>query len=180
MGVLGWRKGSDVFLQVAKKVISERSDIQFIWCGGHPKSAEWLAMLHDIKNMGLEEAVRLIPSTGEALQVMACFDVFFLSSREDPYPLVVLEAGMMEMPLVCFEKSGGATEFVGPDCGHLVSYLDIRSAADALLKLRSDKDSYKVYSNNARRKYLAMHTEDRVFEQFEELLRQHKSLKAMN
>lgn len=169
MGVMGWRKGSDIFLQVARKLMQAGTDIRFIWCGGDPKSADWLAMSHDIKHMGLENSILLIPSTSEALQVMAAFDVFFLSSREDPYPLVVLEAGMMELPLVCYRGSGGAPEFVENDCGRIVDYLDIEATASALKELRGDQEIYRALSGNARKKYLSLHTEDRVFETFRDL-----------
>jgi glycosyltransferase involved in cell wall biosynthesis len=71
---------------------------------------------------------------------MAAADVFVLTSREDPYPLVCLEAAALEKPIVCFEGGGGTPEFVEADCGFVVPYLDIIGMADRVISLLDSPD----------------------------------------
>ena len=54
------------------------------------------------------------------------FDVFALMFREDPFPLVCLEAALLEKPNLCFARAGGASELVESDSGFVVPYLDLR------------------------------------------------------
>jgi glycosyltransferase involved in cell wall biosynthesis len=59
------------------------------------------------------------------LKYFAAFDVFALVSREDPFPVVCLEAASLGKPIVCFNSSDGEKEFVENDCGFVVPDLDI-------------------------------------------------------
>ena len=56
-------------------------------------------------------------TTAEVHDNYAAMDVFALTSREDPFPLVMLEAGGHGLPTVCFAGAGGAEEFAGPAPG---------------------------------------------------------------
>jgi glycosyltransferase involved in cell wall biosynthesis len=66
--------------------------------------------------------------------------VFALVSREDPFPLVMLEAAFAGKPVVCFEGAGGAPEFVEPDAGFVVPYLDVGAMADRVAQLLRSED----------------------------------------
>ncbi len=79
--------------------------------------------------------VHLLPPGGNYLDYVACFDLFTLTSREDPYPLVILEAGLNHNPVLCFDGSGGSPDFVGTDTGCLVPYLDLSAMVSALARL---------------------------------------------
>ena len=56
-------------------------------------------------------------------------DLFFLSSREDPFPLVMLEAGYAETPIVGFRGAGGVNDFLAAHTELLVEYTDEVHAA---------------------------------------------------
>ena len=60
-------------------------------------------------------------------------DAFVLTSREDPFPTVVLEAMSVGVPVVAFAESGGIPEFLTEhSCGHVVPYCDPAAVADKL------------------------------------------------
>jgi glycosyltransferase involved in cell wall biosynthesis len=178
MGTMNWRKGPDVFLEVAKKVNEVNKSVKFIWCGGgDPTNQYWIGAKIDIEKLELQDNVRLIPAINDSWNMMASLDTFFLSSREDPYPLVVLEAAMMELPIVCFQKGGGAPEFVGDTAGISVPYLDIDKAAAAIIKLKEDKVLHKNVSSAARKKYLKDHSKENVISHFTEILERIELLK---
>jgi glycosyltransferase involved in cell wall biosynthesis len=93
---------------------------------------------------------------------MNLFDVFTLTSREDPYPAVVLEAAALGKPIVCFQQSGGAPEFVEGDCGFVVPYLDVEAMAGRIAELLDDDDLRTRLGEAARRKVGMQHDLNRV------------------
>ena len=69
----------------------------------------------------------------------AALDLFSLTSREDPFPVAMLEAAAAGLPIVCFQDSGGGPEFVGGDAGVCVAYADVEGMAGVCLELMRDE-----------------------------------------
>ena len=135
-----WRKGVDLFLLLARQVLNSRTDVHFVWVGV-PNAGEETRRLHyDLGRMNMADRVHLLPPGGDYLDYVACFDLFTLTSREDPYPLVILEAGLNHNPVLCFAGSGGSPDFVGTDTGCLIPYLDVSAMAEVLIRLSDDTD----------------------------------------
>ena len=130
-----WRKGIDLFLLVAQHVLKTHPDIHFVWVGVPDTGEEARRLTYDLNRMAMANRVHLIPPSGTYLSYVACFDVFTLTSREDPYPLVILEAGLNHNPVLCFDDSGGSPDFVGTDTGCLIPYLDLPAMAQAIINL---------------------------------------------
>ncbi len=132
-GAHAWRKGADVFMQAAREVCRRRADAYFVWLGGSPTDVKQLKF--DRQLMNLEDRVRVTGSVRSPADYLAAADVFALTSREDPYPLIVLEAAALSKPIVCFANAGGMPEFVEDDCGCVVPYLDLQSMVERLCSL---------------------------------------------
>jgi glycosyltransferase involved in cell wall biosynthesis len=79
-------------------------------------------------------------SVQDPSEVFAAMDIFALTSREDPFPLVMLEAAARELPIVCFAQSGGGPEFVADDAGLIAPYLDADRFADHVLFLAENAE----------------------------------------
>ncbi len=94
---------------------------------------------YDLHRMDMADRVHLLPPGGDYLDYLACFDVFTLTSREDPYPLVMLEAGLNRNPVLCFAQSGGSPDYVGTDTGCLVPYADLSAMAGIITRLADDR-----------------------------------------
>jgi glycosyltransferase involved in cell wall biosynthesis len=135
-GAMGWRKGTDVFLQTAA-ALRQRGDtrMRFLWVGGG-NADETLRFEHDQRSFGLGDRCRGVPTTADVWDYYHAMDVFALTSREDPYPLVMLEAGACQVPTVCFAGAGGGPEYVGEDAGLIAPYLDIAAFVKHLETLR--------------------------------------------
>jgi glycosyltransferase involved in cell wall biosynthesis len=168
MGTVDLRKGVDIFLQVANK-LKNHSDIYFLWVGGQESESEYKLFNIDKNRLGLSNVI-FQPSVDNPLDYMSVFDVFFVSSREDPYPLVVLEAAMLEKPIICFDKSGGAKDFVESDCGAIIDYLDIENVAEKILEFKTNPLLIKQMGENARKKVLERHNQEFAFKTFVEIL----------
>lgn len=154
-----WRKGNDIFNLIAREVIEQTapSPIYFVWVGAGPSQPFYELIRFDIERFGLTNRIILVPPTAKALDIMTRFDIFLLSSREDPYPLVVLEAALLKKPIVCFDEAGGAPELVEEDAGAVVGYLDVAGAARAIVSLIENPEKRKSQGQRAYEKVLARH-----------------------
>jgi glycosyltransferase involved in cell wall biosynthesis len=132
-GAHNWRKGADLFIQVAMTVSKRRSDVHFTWIGGLAWEMAQLEL--DVQRAGLVGKMSLPGVVTNAADYFAAADVFVLTSREDPYPLVCLEAAALGKPIVCFANAGGIPEFVEEDCGYIVPYLDVNAMAERVVEL---------------------------------------------
>src|SRR5262249_45704327 len=65
-------------------------------------------------------------------------DVFLVTSREEALPLVMLEAAMHKLPVVCFDQSGHPPEFVAQDAGFIVPDFDPIRMGDRVIELLAD------------------------------------------
>lgn len=132
-GTVQPRKGSDLFLYVANYVLSKipQANIKFIWLGKHLQCDY---VLHDAKRLKIDDKVFFIGERDDVGSVLKDFDVFLMTSREDPFPLVCIEIGMQSKPIVSFEGSTGTNEILKNAGGFIVPYLDISAMGDRLIE----------------------------------------------
>jgi glycosyltransferase involved in cell wall biosynthesis len=139
-GALEWRKGSDLYLQLARAVrrLAPALPVHFVSVGRADRR-DGPRLKHDLARMPeLKGRVHFVPPQRDAIPFIAGADVFVLPSREDPFPVVCIEAAAVGTPIVCFEGGGGAVELVEADCGAIVPYADVAAMADAVLRLLQD------------------------------------------
>ncbi len=175
-GTPSWRKGTDVFLQVAKEVVASLPDtatIAFRWIGGQLPDDALAILVGDVPRMGLAETVRFLPDFPDADRVMGAADVFVSTSREDPNPIVVLEAAAAGCPIVCFRGAGGAEELAQRGAGLAVPYLDARAMAAALSELAQDSDKRAALGGVGRSVVLGENTPELVAQRVARALRDH-------
>jgi glycosyltransferase involved in cell wall biosynthesis len=159
-GTMDWRKGIDLFVQVASRMRARGIDddaVRFVWVGGDDNPHSQIR--YDIARMGLGAMVQVVPTTSDPRPYFANFDVFALTSRIDPFPLVCLEAAALAKPIVCFD-SGGMPEFVEADCGYVVPYGDVEGMTERLDQLRRDLAMRELMGTNAAAKVRARHDLD--------------------
>jgi glycosyltransferase involved in cell wall biosynthesis len=158
-GGLGWRKGSDLFAQIAARCcVASGRPIRFLWVGGSASGQEAHQFAYDIEHLGLQQFCRHVPSTPDVLDYYHAMDALALCSREDPFPLVMLEAGIRGVPTVCFSGAGGGSEFVAEQAGLAAPYLDVAAFAEALLQLANDSDQLHRLAQAAQRQVRLGHT----------------------
>jgi glycosyltransferase involved in cell wall biosynthesis len=131
------RKGIDLFTDVGLKLSGRLKDVVFVWVG-QPETGAFTSVQARIAEAGAESRF-VFPGVVEKPDVFfAGADVYLMTSREDPFPLVVLHALDAEVPVIGFEGGGGFVELLQRDCGILVEYLDTAAMAEALLRLLND------------------------------------------
>lgn len=155
-GTADWRKGADLFIQTAHLVCQKRPDVFFVWVGARTDQ-QCIEFEYDVRAMGLSERVVLKRSVPRAADYIGAADVFLLPSREDPFPLVCLEAAALGKPIICFAGAGGMPEFVGDDCGFVVPYLDVNGMASRVLTLLDRPECRDKMGAAAQRKVVQRH-----------------------
>lgn len=149
MGTFDKRKGGDYFVKIAKHIaeLNQRhnSKVKMLWIGRRPRPHDLLSpMFKDYSKYFIH-----IDETDNPFPFLHRANVFFLSSREDPFPLVVLEAMSLGKPVVTFTKSGGAIE-AGENSAIGLKEFNIDKAAHVLHKLSLDKDEQSRRGNLGR------------------------------
>jgi glycosyltransferase involved in cell wall biosynthesis len=93
-------------------------------------------------------------------------DIFSLTSREEPFSVVMLEAAMNAIPILCFAKAGGGPELVENDAGFVIDDNDLPAMAAACIELAKDKSLRQKLGKNAQKKvmenYLIDHQAARI------------------
>ncbi len=148
-GTVHPRKGTDLWVRAAARVVrvaraSGAPVPMFIWVGGDqagPETRAWCE--HDAHAAGIAEHVRFLGTREDTQPYFAAADVLALSSREDPFPLVNIEALVCGTPVVAFEGAGGAPEAILDPDGHagaVVRYADAEAMGEAVWAFLADPD----------------------------------------
>ena len=124
------RKGIDIFVDAARITKELNQNIHFVWIGDFLDEEMKIEIKNEIAIHQLDSYITITGSLPHSIENLLPFDLFILSSREDPYPLVVLEAALGKIPSVCFANTGGAQEFIGDDCGWIVDEISSKKLSE--------------------------------------------------
>lgn len=138
-GLVNSRKGDDLFIQVANylKIHCPDIKIKFIWVG-QIYNKEKNNIEADLEKANLKEIVFFVGEQSKPENYYQNFDVFLMTSREDPFPLVCIEVGKLGIPIICFEKATGTAEVLVNGGGFIVPYLDVVAMAEKLILYYKD------------------------------------------
>lgn len=169
-GAVEKRKGFDIFCKVGS-ILKNRgiSNIEMHWIGSD--SNKDLNAEQTITKFDIADTVKYLGTQSYPRDYFSYGDIFLLPSREDPYPLVCMEAAELGLPVVCFdEKAGGMYTFVEHDAGLVVPYLDADAMADAIQSLLKDEEKRNKYGVRVKEKVQERHYVDVIAPQILELL----------
>lgn len=145
-GTIDWRKGPDLFIQLATEVKRRtREPVHFVWVGGDLVGHDWERLRADIERAGADN-VHFVGTKPDPMPWFSAADVFALTSREDPFPLVCLEHAALGHPIVTY-RNGGMVELLEAAgleaAAGIVDHLDVGAMADRVLALL-DSDHLRV------------------------------------
>lgn len=171
MGVGSFRKGIDLFIDAAQITNELKQNIHFVWIGELVEEKMKSEILNKIATYQLQNTVTITGQLPYSLNNLLPFDLFILPSREDPYPLVILEAALMKIPSVCFANTGGIQEFVGKDCGWVVDEVSPKKLSEKIIEIKNNPAEIQKRGENAFKKCIELHTdEDLIYSQFETII----------
>ncbi|MBU2527232.1 MAG: glycosyltransferase [Bacteroidetes bacterium] len=140
-GLVNWRKGPDIFLLIAKYVCNRlpNENIKFQWVGSISDLNKSI-YTEDIRKLNLDKKVEFVGIKKNPENYYSNFDIFLMTSREDPFPLVCIELGMMKKPIICFQGATGIQEVIGHVPNTVVPYMDIEKMGDVIIDLFYNKE----------------------------------------
>ncbi len=176
VGTLDWRKGADILPIIVSTFFKKYPNLNvlFKWQGADVQTneIEFKRINYELSKLDLANKVEFLPPTKIMSSFYASIDLLLLSSKEDPYPLVVLEAACNSKPCICFDKAGGAPEFVSNDAGFVISYLDINSFCEAIHHYYVNKSLLKHHGKTAFDKYQSLHyNQNLIINQFNSIIK---------
>jgi len=137
------RKGVDLFCEAASRVRQVDAGVHFVWVGHYDADLVDQAR-RALKAEETEKGVHFIGKEFATDDFYAGADIYALSSREDPFPSVLLESLSVGTPVVAFAGAGGADSLL-PRCGgYLVAEFTARAFADELLRVLADTDGRRA------------------------------------
>ena len=145
----GWKvKGFDNLI----KVWAEISKLNLGWYldiagGGSEDSYAYLQSL--VRQYQTEQTVRFLGYRADVDRLMQEHAVFVLSSRNEGFPMGLLEAMSQGCACVCFDCISGPNEMITPDVsGILVENQNLDQLKNALLKVMTDDVLREKLSSN--------------------------------
>jgi len=134
VGYADYRKGVDLFVACASEILANRTDVDFVWIG------HWDAKMQSEINAKLldnpcKDRIHFVGFDPDTALYHAGSDVYALTSREDPFPNVVLESFDVGVPVVAFSSSGGAAHLVKEVGGITVAFQDVEEFSAAICRL---------------------------------------------
>ena len=135
-GRLARRKGFDRLLRAWARVAQGRAGWELWIFGAGPEKPRLRALAREL---GVDAGVRLAGQTSRMAEELAASSLFALSSRREGFPMVLLEAMGVGLPVVAFDCPTGPRDIVsdGVD-GYVVPDGDVAALAAALAELMDD------------------------------------------
>ncbi|MEN8648986.1 glycosyltransferase [Bacillus cereus group sp. BceL062] len=134
VGFADYRKGIDLFSFIAYSVRKVHNNIHFIWVGRTD------VHLIDTLSPRYKAHFTLVDPTPDIGLYNAGADLYLLTSREDPFPNVVLEALDTKVPVIGFKNAGGFEDVVTEKTGALVDFLNLPKMVERIYELIGDEE----------------------------------------
>ena len=115
-------------------------------------------------NLGFQDRVSFTGVREDVFQLLAASQVFVLSSRREGFPLSILEAMRVGLPVVAADVGGVSEAVEEGNSGYLFPAGDARSLAEHLRSLLEDSLLRKEMGQAGRQRFLEQFTLDKMVE----------------
>jgi glycosyltransferase involved in cell wall biosynthesis len=143
------RKGLDLFVASLIPVLKRKPRALAVWLGALDLKL-FRQLKLEIEGEGLADRFIFPGLKDNPLDYYHAADVFILTSREDPFPSVVLEAFAASLPVIAFADATGSESVIERDCGKLVVAFETNEMSDAVCALIDAPDEAKRLGENGR------------------------------
>lgn len=157
-------KGVDILLDAFLNLSNGNKDI-FLFLVGNGVDEVKIKSLISINKL----SAKVINSQEDICNYYQLLDVFVLPSRVDPFPLVMLEAGLMKKPFIGSDVDGIAELIENEKDGLLFESENSDDLKNKILKIIYDKKFSDNLAENLYKKIIANYTVQKTIPQFQEL-----------
>lgn len=157
-------KGIVEFLQAAEMAAARDGNIYFLLIGERLDSDHAAGVQAEFERARQQLGARLVaPGLRRDIpQLLAAMDLFCLPSWREGMPRTIIEAMMMERPVLATDIRGAREEVVAGETGLLVPVRNERALAEAMLRLATDRELSRRMGESGRRRALDLYDERKV------------------
>ncbi len=149
------RKGHDIAVQAIKALPQDiRQQASFTFIGEEISSQYFQSLKNETEEIKEISFRPTIKERDKYYQLYNEFDILLCPSREDPYPLVVIDALMYGCPVICSDHVGQKDIIERTQSGFVFSSENSGELANLLIEIITHKDNLPVLSKSARQAYL--------------------------
>jgi glycosyltransferase involved in cell wall biosynthesis len=163
---VGYRKGQDVLVRAMAQLANDTPRLE-CWVAGalehEPATVELVR--GEIVEHELEDVVHLLGRRRDVADLLHAADVFVLSSRQEGFPITILEAMAAGKPIVATNVGGCAEAVVHGETGLIVPPENPEALAEALASLLADPELAGRMGAAGRERVQQEFTVDRMVEQ---------------
>ncbi|MBR4366464.1 MAG: glycosyltransferase family 4 protein [Bacteroidaceae bacterium] len=143
IGPMTERKGADFIPMIVRRLHDLYPECPYeIQCIGTYMEGISKKVEYDLARIGMSDKVRNLGSQPDPLPLYLNLDFLLVLSREDPFPLAVVENGLLGKPSILFDGSCGTQRFINNGVnGVIVPYMDIDGMAKAIYHLCQDREA---------------------------------------
>lgn len=146
LGRLSQEKGPDLFVDIANEVLKFDPLIKFVLAGPGSMFDECYMK---IKRLHLEASIKM-PGKVNGVEYLSYTDLIVVPSRLDGRPLSIMESLSMGIPVIASNVGGIPEMVIDKKTGLLCEKQNVSEFADAILKLKNNRDMLNNMSKNAR------------------------------
>ena len=139
VGYADYRKGIDLFVDAGLKLASDFPKLHWVWVGHWDQRMQMVVKKRLNKYPEFKTRFQFPGIQTDTDLYYGGADLFALTSREDPFPSVVLEALDAGLAVVGFEGTGGATKLIKDGCGKIVEKENTDEFAMAINNLLNNR-----------------------------------------
>lgn len=148
-GYADHRKGFDLFVRACIQVMQQLPETYALWVGHLDQTFVDQSM--DVAvTAGLRDRFLFTGLVDQPQKYYLAADIYALTSREDPFPSVVMEALDALTPVIAFKNCGGFENLLSRDCGVLVPTENYGAFAVAMIDLLKNPQHAKALAENGR------------------------------
>jgi glycosyltransferase involved in cell wall biosynthesis len=140
VGGATFRKGIDLFLDAAKEVLTDCTDVDFLHVGPEPWEVGSFADAIAARVRAFPEGRLTMAGVRPAAEPLRSMDVFVMASRQEPFGLASLEAMAAGVPVIAASVGGLPEQIEHLKSGILVPPEDPQAIALWIRRLRDDPD----------------------------------------
>jgi glycosyltransferase involved in cell wall biosynthesis len=143
-------KGYDILIDIWRIINNKQKDWKLDIYGDG--DSDYVHKLQNkIDKYGLQDSITLKGATSIIQKEMLNASIFVMTSHNECFPLVLLEAQACGLPIVSFDCPFGPRNIINVENGILIPHYNKKVFADQLLKLMNNKEQLKLKGENARK-----------------------------
>lgn len=145
-------KGQQLFIESLRTVLDLNEKVHYVLVGGVQDQAYYQQALAYIAAHDLANSVTITGYQDDIPELMACLDIVVVPSVPEPFGLVLLEAMMMNKPVIAFNIGGPAEIVRHSETGLLVDNVSGHSLGLAISQLVANQELREQFGIKGRQR----------------------------